>query len=145
ALGTGHDASGNFGSQSASVAGSDGSGLPGTAELIGDQSFFTGIYALEKVDLFNILCIPDAARASAGDPNAPDPNVNTNAIYSEALAFCDRRRAFLIIDAPPNINTVGAAVDWKTTLLTVQDPTGCAAVYFPRLRLADPLNGFQLR
>jgi phage tail sheath protein FI len=145
ALGTGHDAGGNFGSQTASVAGSDGSGLPGTTELIGDQSLFTGIYALEKVDLFNILCIPDATRASAGDPSAPDPNVDTNAIYSEALAFCDRRRAFLIIDAPPNINTVGAAVDWKTTLLTVQDPTGCAAAYFPRLRLADPLNGFQLR
>jgi hypothetical protein len=141
ALGTGHA----FGSQTASTAGSDGSGLPGTTELIGDQSLFTGLYALEKVDLFNILCIPEATRANAGDPNTPDPTVDTNAIYSAAIAYCSQRRAFLIIDAPPNVNTVSAAVDWKTTLLTVQDSAGHAAAYFPRLRLPDALNNYQLR
>jgi phage tail sheath protein FI len=141
ALGTGHV----FGAQTESLAGGDGTGLPDTAKLIGDQSLFTGIYALEKVDLFNLLCIPDATRASAGDPNTPDPKVDTNAIYSAAISYCTSRRAFLLIDAPPNINTVAAAVDWKTTLLTVQDSAGHAAAYFPRLRLPDPLNGYQLR
>jgi hypothetical protein len=141
ALGTGHV----YGAQTESLAGSDGTGLPDTQNLIGDPSLFTGIYALDKVDLFNILCLPDATRASAGNPNTPDPNVDTNAVYSAALAFCSRRRAFLIIDPPPNINTVAAAVDWKTTLLTVQDAAGHAAAYFPRLRVPDPLNNYQLR
>ena len=60
----------------------DGTALPGTALLIGDQLSFTGIYALRKVDLFNLLCIPDATRASAGNPSALDPAVDPNSIYS---------------------------------------------------------------
>jgi len=128
---------------SSSTAGSDGSGLPQTADLIGDPSQFTGIYALDKVDLFNQLCIPDATRALPGNPNMLDPTVDPNAIYSTAIAYCDKRRAFLLLDSPPNINTATAAIDWKSTLLTVNDPNGAA--YFPRLRLPDPLNNSQLR
>ncbi len=134
---------GGFTTVSSSTAGSDGSGLPQTADLIGDPSQFTGIYALEKVDLFNQLCIPDATRALPGNPNMLDPTVDPNAIYSTAIAYCDKRRAFLLLDAPPNINTATAAIDWKSTLLTVNDPNGAA--YFPRLRLPDPLNNSQLR
>jgi len=134
---------GGFTTVTSSTAGSDGSGLPQTADLIGDPSQFTGIYALEKVDLFNQLCIPDATRALPGNPNMLDPTVDPNAIYSTAIAYCDKRRAFLLLDAPPNINTATAAIDWKSTLLTVNDPNGAA--YFPRLRLPDPLNNSQLR
>ena len=79
-LGTGHAAGG----QTSAAAGSDGTALPGTALLIGDQLSFTGIYALRKVDLFNLLCIPDATRASAGNPSALDPAVDPNSIYSAA-------------------------------------------------------------
>jgi hypothetical protein len=135
-----------FATQTSSVAGTDGAtptALPWTADLIGDPGAFTGIYALEKVDLFNILCIPDATRALSGSPSTLDPTVDPNAIYSAAIAYCDQRRAFLLLDAPPNINTAAAAVDWKTTLLTVNDPNGAA--YFPRLRLPDAQNNYQLR
>ena len=125
------------------ITGSDGQGLPMTADLIGDQGLFSGIYALEKVDLFNILCIPDATRATLGNPNIQDPTVDPNAIYAAAIAYCDQRRAFLLLDAPPNINTAAAAIDWKSTLLTVNDANGAA--YFPRLRLPDPENNYQLR
>ncbi|SEB38895.1 phage tail sheath family protein [Terriglobus roseus] len=138
-LGTAHV----FGSQTASVAGGDGTGLPQTGDLIGSQSDFTGIYALEKVDLFNLLSIPDATRANPGDPASLDSNIDTNAIYSAAIALCDERRAFLLIDPPPNVNTPAAAVDWVSTQLNVQDRN--AAAFFPRLRLPDPLNDFQLR
>jgi hypothetical protein len=145
ALGTGNGSSTNGwgGQQSSSQPGSDGSGLPGTANLIGDSGLFTGIYALDKVDLFNLLCIPDATRASIGNPSAIDSAVDPNAIFSAAIAYCDRRRAFLLLDVPPNVNTVAAAVDYKTSGLKVHDPNG--ATFFPRLRLPDPLNGFQLR
>jgi phage tail sheath protein FI len=142
ALGTNHGTP-NWGQQTSSAPGSDGSGLPGTSDLIGDPASFTGIFALDKVDLFNLLSIPDATRASPGNPNSPDPSVDPNAIYSVAVTYCANRRAFLLIDPPANVNTVSAAVDWKTSGLAVHDPNGAA--FFPRMRLADPLNGFQLR
>ena len=147
ALGTGNNFPIGGPTEKVSTMGSDGSGpglnLPQTADLIGDPSLFTGIYALEKVDLFNLLLIPDATRALTGNPNTLDPMVDPNAIYATAIAYCDKRRAFLLLDAPPNINTASAAIDWKTTLLTVNDPNGAA--YFPRLRLPDPVNNYQLR
>ncbi len=145
ALGTGNGSSTNSwkGSQISSAAGSDGTGLPDSTSLIGDQGLFTGIYALEKVDIFNLLCIPEATRAAAGNSSALDSTVDPNAIYSAAIALCDSRRAFLLLDCPPYVNTVSSAVDWISTGLTVSDANGAA--FFPRLRLADPLNKFQLR
>jgi uncharacterized protein len=145
ALGSGNGSGTNAwgGQQTSSKAGADGTGLPGTADLIGDSGLFTGIYALDKVDIFNLLSIPDATRANAGNPNALDLTVDPNAIFSAAVALCDRRRAFLLLDVPPNVNTVSGAVDYKTSGLAVHDPNG--ATFFPRLRLPDPLNGFQLR
>ena len=145
ALGTNNGTSTNSwgGQQASSGLGANGTGLAGTTDIIGDPGLFTGIYALEKVDQFNLLCIPDATRAVAGNPAALDSNVNPNAIYSAAIALCDSMRAFLLIDPPPNVNTIAAAVDWKTGGLTVSDPNGAA--FFPRVRLPDPLNNYNLR
>jgi phage tail sheath protein FI len=138
ALGTGNA----WGTQTHSTAGVDG-GLPASADLIGDPAAFTGIYGLQKVDLFNLLSIPDATRANPADPSSLDTAVDPNAIYSAAIALCRDRRAFLLIDPPPNVNTVGRAVDWKSNQLVVTDPNGAA--FFPRLRLPDPSNKYQLR
>jgi hypothetical protein len=144
-LGTGNGTGSNGwgGQQTSSQAGADGTGLPGTQNLIGDPGLFSGIYALDKVDLFNLLCIPDATRAQAGNSSALDGSVDPNAIYSAAIAMCDRRRGFLLLDAPPNVNAVSGAVDYKTSGLAVHHKNG--ALFFPRLRLPDPLNSFQLR
>jgi phage tail sheath protein FI len=126
------------------TAGVDGTILPTTADLIGSESAFTGIYALDKVDLFNLLAIPDATRALPSDPRKLDAdNVEPNSIFSAAMAYCKKRRAFLIVDPPPDVDDVAAAVDWITTELAVHDVNGAA--YFPRLKLRDPLNDFQMR
>ncbi len=119
------------------------SGLPQSNELIGDPLAFSGIYALNKVDLFNLLSIPEAARALPGDPNSADPNINATEIYSAAIALCDQRRAMLLVDPPPNVNTVAGAVDWKSNGVGIVNPNGAA--FFPRLRLADALNSGKLR
>jgi phage tail sheath protein FI len=129
--------------QSGATLGADGVQLPRTADLIGSPAAFTGIFALDKVDLFNILCIPDATRAQAGDPNRLDANLDPNAIFSAALNYCKSRRAFLVVDPLPAVNTPDAAVDWKSSGLTVNDSN--AAAYFPRVRAPDPLRDFQLR
>jgi phage tail sheath protein FI len=140
ALGTGNSA---WGQETSSGLGADGTGLPETGDLIGDPSRFTGIYALDKIDAFNLLCIPEATRAMPGNPAVLDITVDPNAIYSTAIAYCDAKRAFLLLDCPPYVNTTSAAIDWKTTGLTVSDPNGAA--FYPRLRLPDPLNNYQLR
>lgn len=117
------------------TAGSDGS-LPGGTELRGirdpDKS---GIYALEDVDIFNILCLPRAAELS-------DAN-ERQAVLSEAITYCEEQRAFLIVDIPATIDTVQEAKDWLEQNATLRHPN--AAVYFPRPRIADPLNDYRLR
>jgi phage tail sheath protein FI len=130
--------------QTGAAAGADGKVLPKTQELIGSPSAFTGIYALDKVDLFNILCIPDATRSKPGDPNQLDSgNVDPNAIFAAAYDFCEKKRAFLVVDPPPGVRNVDTAADWKTSGLKVRGKN--AAAYFPRIRVPDPLNNFQLR
>jgi phage tail sheath protein FI len=127
----------------ASTAATAPTGLPYSADLIGDPLAFSGIYALLKVPIFNMLCIPEAARALPGNPNSADPNINPVEIYSAAITLCDQQRAMLLIDCPPNVNTVAGAVDWKSNTIGVVDPNGAA--FFPRLRLADQLNNGNLR
>ncbi len=144
ALGMGHTAA--VASETTSVAAVQADGLPGTTELIGDPLANSGLYALTQVPIFNMLCIPDAVRASAGNSTVLDSNNTTldpATIYATAISLCDTARAMLLIDPPPTITTVSAAVDWKSNTIGVVDPNGAA--FWPRLRLADLLNNSQLR
>jgi phage tail sheath protein FI len=118
-------------------------GLPYSAELIGDPLAFSGIYALLKVPIFNMLSIPEAARALPGSPSSLDPNINPVEIYTNAITLCDQARAMLLIDPPPNVTTVAGAVDWKSSSIGIVDPNGAA--FWPRLRIADQLNNGALR
>jgi len=122
--------------------GVDGTKLPQSGDLIGDQAKFTGLYALDKIS-FNLLSIPEATRPAAGNPNTLDATVDPNAIFTAAMTYCVNRRAFLLIDPPPDVSTVDKATIWRTAKLTVTGLNG--ATYFPRLRIPDPLNNFNLR
>src|ERR1700687_4963319 len=55
-------------------------------DVVGKELDKTGIYALLKADLFNLLCIPPLKFSSDGDLNV--------ATYTEAAKFCSDRRAF---------------------------------------------------
>ncbi|HKF48703.1 MAG TPA: phage tail sheath C-terminal domain-containing protein [Terracidiphilus sp.] len=141
ALGTGNT---HPATEYTSTAATAPAGLPYSADLIGDPSAFTGIYALNKVPIFNLLSIPEAARAQAGNPTTLDPNINPVEIYSSAIVLCDSARAMLLIDPPPNVSTVSGAVDWKSNTIASLNNNNSIA-FFPRLRLADALNNGQLR
>jgi hypothetical protein len=132
ALGTLH----TYGLQTASPQGSDGSGLPTTSDLQ------AALPSLQKIP-FNLLSIPDAARALPSDQSALDPAVDPAAIYGTAITLCDQVRAFLLVDPPPNVTTVSGAIDWISSTLGITDPNGAA--FWPRLRLPDPLNNSNLR
>jgi Bacteriophage tail sheath protein len=115
------------------VAGNDGI-LPGATEIIGSDLLKSGIYALRDVDIFNILCLPRAAEIGG---------TLMDQIIAKALAFCKERRAFLIIDIPPSINEVQEVKDWLDAHNPFRDRN--TALYFPRLKIPDPLDDFRLR
>ena len=93
----------------------------------------TGLYQLEKVDLFNLLCILSDARG--GD--VPD------AVYQEALSYCVKRRAMLLVD--PKVGwSVSTAAAGVAGMNLNGDMARNAAVYFPRIKQADPQLGGQV-
>jgi phage tail sheath protein FI len=123
------------------VAGNNGS-PPDAAALIGDLNSKTGIYALEDVDLVNLLCIPRTAMVSVSDPDALS-EADAAAVIAVANSYCDKRRAFFIMDTPDGVDEVQEIKDWLEDNATLRHKN--SALYFPRIRVADPLNEFRLR
>jgi phage tail sheath protein FI len=116
--------------------GADAAAAPTSTVLRGSRAAKTGLYALEDVDLFNILCVPASAADTIDD-------ANFDAIVSEYEAYCDERRAFLLVDIPAVVNSPSDMQAWLTKHATLRDKN--AAVYFPRTLSSDPLNGGRLR
>ncbi len=112
------------------TAGADGT-RGGATELAGSESAKTGIHALLDVDLFNILCIPETFDMTAGQEAGLIP---------QAVALCEQRRAFYIIDAPSN-RTLANIATWANSATQSRN----AATYFPPVRIVDPLDGLRPR
>ena len=92
----------------------------------------TGIYALEKADLFNLLCIP---------PHVLDGDIEEGLITA-AATYCDERRAMLLIDPPTSWANKDAA---KAGIgAGVGTTSKNAAIFFPRLRQANLLRDNQI-
>ncbi len=112
-------------------SGTDGDPLTIT-ELSGSQSDKTGLYALEKIDLFNLLCIP---------PHVLDGDIEQELITA-AATYCEERRAMLLIDPPFGWMDKEAA---KTGIAAgVGTTSKNAAIFFPRLRQANLLRDNQI-
>ena len=101
------------------------------ADLVPLPSSGRGLYALDRADLFNLLCVPPLTR---------DRDLSATALGA-ASHYCARRRAFFIVDPPAT---------WKKPADVLAEPSlqrfasltrENAAVYFPRLRQTDPLRG----
>lgn len=124
------------------VRSSDGKQFVSDKTIIGDaagnKSGGTGIHALDSIDYFNILCIPPFNKK----------NTVSNTVYRNALKYCERRRAILIIDPPcrwtknhagklPNVDELEKIVG------NLRHAN--AALYFPQIRAPDPLDGDNIR
>jgi phage tail sheath protein FI len=105
--------------------------LPGgfatTFSTLDYLNIFQADTSLDKVQIFNLLIMP---------------GVTDKSIWSAALAFCERKHAFAILDPPRQ----AAADDSFPPLKKIADllapfPTSTnAALYFPYLQAQDPLT-----
>jgi Bacteriophage tail sheath protein len=116
----------------------DSAKLDVAADYEGDADAKTGLYALKKVDLFNLLCIPPDVRD--GD--------TLNHVYQTAMAFCVERRALLIVDPPGAWSSAGSITGSNNAALTALNLNGLAArnaaLYFPRVLESDPARQGQI-
>jgi hypothetical protein len=99
------------------------------------ESEKTGLYALEQLftrdGIFNMLCIPPYNAASDTDVG----------VIAAAGAYCEKRRAILLVDPPSAWNSIAAAVSGFSA-----DPDQIGyrgrngAIFFPRLKMPNPLK-----
>ena len=124
------------------AGGNDGPPLR-AEDLLGNAAGRTGIHALAQADLFNLLVIPPLARDTTTLPSGYTP-VPAN-VWQAALALCVERRAMLVVDpdpgwAVPAASAVANAQNGRTGLNLSGPGARNAALYFPCLRMVDPLR-----
>ena len=125
----------------AGTGGSDGIHLT-DAEIFGSgmESAKSGLFMLEKADLFNILCIPPYA--SSNEDERPT-DVSTDLIAA-ADAYCKKRRAFYIIDSHSTWNSMSDASDDVSAAIYPNSTSNYSALFFPRLKQANSLMKNQI-
>jgi uncharacterized protein len=114
--------------------GIDGQWALSAPTQIANNVLTIGSSPLEQIapQIFNIMCIPAAAKF-------PNPG----SVYAPALAFCEAKRAFLIVDLPDSVSSDMVSNWLDTENLHVGISNG--AVYFPGLTIPDRLNGMRDR
>jgi phage tail sheath protein FI len=96
------------------------------------QDFITAFQvnsSLDNVPIFNLLLVPA---------------VTDNTVLSAALSFAERKRAFAIVDPPPQasafLNPSTPALLPISTLIADIPTSQNGAIYFPYLKTTDPIS-----
>ncbi len=97
-----------------------------------------GVHLLDRVDIFNLLCVPGESETST---------------ISSLQQYCNSKRAFYIVDAPQSVGTSPATVSNLAQSGPVGSDTGSitgtysmnSAYYFPWVEAPDPLIGNRQR
>jgi phage tail sheath protein FI len=93
---------------------------------------FADYASLDKVPVFNLLVTP---------------GITDEGVTSEAIAYCERKRAFYIMDTPSprtpgwDANTVVGDLSQAAPLSPAPPVSVNAAVYYPWLMTTDPVTG----
>jgi phage tail sheath protein FI len=96
------------------------------------EPVFQDYASLDKVPVFNLLATP---------------GITYSQVTSEAVAYCERKRAFYIMDTPSSqtsgwdVNSIVGDLDQSTPLDPAPPVSVNAAVYYPWLQTADPVTG----
>lgn len=94
-----------------------------------------GLWALDRAQDMNLLCIPPLAHAPGGDISARTRQA--------AAEYCAARRAMFIVDPLARWRSADDVLgaDGVTGAEFGLAPAAHAGLYFPGLRMADPLHG----
>jgi uncharacterized protein len=84
--------------------------------------------ALDEIDSFNLLVLP---------------GLTAPGIINDAIAYCEKRRAFLILDAPRDAATPAQIRAWAGRTAFPRSPN--AAAYYPWIKVATSSNGGAVR
>lgn len=97
----------------------------------------TGMYALRRADLFNLLCIP---------PIEFETDILTVTI-ANAASFCKNERAVFLVDPRSDWTSVSDAEEGINEIRTAVGTSNStnSFVYFPFIKMADPLKENQMR
>jgi uncharacterized protein len=106
-----------------------GNYLVPAASFRGNALLKTGLYALDDMDLVNIIAMPDVPRMSAD---------SARSVYAEAIAYAESRRSMIMVDIPNDVITIDQMHTWLADNESLRHPN--AAVYYPRTFTPDPLN-----
>jgi len=91
-----------------------------------------GLFALERADLFNLLCVPPFSATADVD----------KATWDAAVAYAKERRAMVLVDPP--FHTAGwdeaSDVTAANAVTTVVTRSENAALFFPRIQSSNPLS-----
>jgi phage tail sheath protein FI len=111
-------------------------GLDGTApdygDYVGNQVSHTGFYALDGVDLFNMMVLPGDKGLSVADRDN---------LWNPASNYCRSRRAFLLIDSPDAWTSGGlpSVIQNQNEVNKLRQSVDKehSAVFYPKIRYRD--------
>jgi uncharacterized protein len=112
----------------ATVAGTDGEELT-DYDVIGSNSEGTGIFALDRCEQVDLLCIPSPPGRDLGSTS-----------FVAATRYCERRRALLVWDPPWVWSSPSAAL---LGIRTSAQASRSALTYFPRVRPRGDLGRYK--
>jgi phage tail sheath protein FI len=104
---------------------------------VGFDTAKLGLYALEKVDLFNILVIPPYPVSSMGNQLNVD-----DGLRAAASTYCETRRAFYVIDSPSSWESKEDALNGLDAYTGSRSKN--SALFFPRLLEPNMLHDNQI-
>jgi hypothetical protein len=111
----------------ATVTGTDGDELT-DYDVVGSNSDGTGIFALDRCEQIDLLCIPSPPGRDLGSTS-----------FVAATRYCERRRALLVWDPPWSwSSTSGALLGVRTSAQSSRN----ALTYFPRVRPRGDLGRY---
>lgn len=116
---------------SVGTIGLDG-GAPDYNTYVGDPVAHTGFYALDGVDLFNMMVLPADKGVSVADRDN---------LWNPASNYCRSRRAFLLIDAPDAWTTGGlpSVIQNQNEINKLRQSVDKehSAVFYPKIRYRE--------
>ncbi|MBF0686762.1 MAG: phage tail sheath family protein [Cellulomonas sp.] len=105
-----------------------GGGSDGSVAQATDAAFEAAIGRLDQADLVNLMSVPPIAR----------DRPTSAATWAAALAFCERRRAVLLVDPPDSWTRTADAADLVGGMDAFRSNN--SVFTFPRVMAADPLQ-----